>query len=60
MMPIWLAIVIMLVLAAACLAIGYRYRLMVAEKEISSAEEEAKRILKIGRASCRERVSINV
>ena len=45
MMPIWLAIVIMLVLAAACLAIGYRYRLMVAEKEISSAEEEAKRIL---------------
>ncbi len=45
MMPIWIGVVIGLVLAVAGAVAGYQYRLKVAEKEISSAEEEAKRIL---------------
>jgi len=44
-MPLWVTIVVGLVTLAAGLVAGYQYRRNVAEKEISSAEEEAKRIM---------------
>ena len=44
-MPIVLAVVLALVLAAAGFALGIVYRKKVAEREIASAEEEAKRII---------------
>ena len=45
LMPIVLAIVLALVLGAAGFAFGVMYRKKVAEREIVSAEEEAKRII---------------
>ena len=49
MMPIWLAVIIavicVVVAAALFFALGIQYRKRVSEKEISSAEEEAKRII---------------
>ena len=44
-MPLVLAIILMLVLAAAGFAAGVMYRKKVAEREITSAEEEARRIV---------------
>ena len=44
-MPTFLWIIILLVLAAAGFAGGTVYRKKVAEREISSAEDEAKRII---------------
>ena len=44
-MPIVLAVVLALVLAAVGFALGIVYRKKVAEREIASAEEEAKRII---------------
>ena len=44
-MPLVLAIILMLVLAAAGFAVGVMYRKKVAEREITSAEEEARRIV---------------
>ena len=49
MLPIWLAVVLCAVCALVCavlfFVLGIRYRKNVAEKEIGSAEEEAKRII---------------
>jgi len=45
MLPIWLAVVICAVCILIAFALGVLYRKKVAEKEISSAEEEAKRII---------------
>ena len=46
MLPVILAAVIAFVVAAVLFfALGIQYRRKVAEKEISSAEEEAKRII---------------
>ncbi len=44
-MPIWGTIVAALITLLIGLVIGYQYRRRVAEKEITSAEEEAKRII---------------
>ena len=44
-MPLVLAIILMFVLAAAGFAAGVMYRRKVAEREITSAEEEARRIV---------------
>jgi len=44
-MPIWLCIIIVAVVAALCFASGIVYRKKVGEREIQSAEEEAKRII---------------
>ena len=44
-MPLVLAIILMLVLTAAGFAAGVMYRKKVAEREITSAEEEARRIV---------------
>ena len=44
-MPLVLAIILMIVLAAAGFAVGVMYRKKVAEREITSAEEEARRIV---------------
>jgi len=49
MLPIWLAVVLCAVCALVCailfFVLGIRYRKNVAEKEIGSAEDEAKRII---------------
>ncbi len=45
MLPIWITVIIALAVLAIGLVAGYQYRRNVAEKEISSAEEEAKRII---------------
>ena len=49
MLPIWLTVVLCVVCALVCsilfFVLGIRYRKNVAEKEIGSAEEEAKRII---------------
>ncbi len=49
MMPIWLTVIIVVICvvvsAALFFALGIQYRKRVSEKEISSAEEEAKRII---------------
>ena len=44
-MPVWLTIVLILAALAAGALIGFMYRKNVGEREIGSAEEEAKRIL---------------
>ena len=44
-MPIWLEIILIIIALAAGVPIGILYRKKVGEAEISSAEEEAKRIL---------------
>ena len=44
-MPIWLSIILILVALGAGALIGYMYRKNVGEREIGSAEDEAKRIL---------------
>ena len=44
-MPLVLAIILMIVLAAAGFVVGVMYRKKVAEREITSAEEEARRIV---------------
>ena len=43
--PLWLTIVIAVVFAVAAFILGITYRKKVAEREISSAEDEAKRII---------------
>ena len=45
MMPIWLSIILLFVALVIGIPIGVMYRKRVGEAEISSAEEEAKRIL---------------
>jgi ribonuclease Y len=44
-MPVVLWIVIIAVAAIACFFLGIAYRKKIAEREITSAEEEAKRII---------------
>ncbi len=45
MMPVWLAVILIVVLSAAGFVAGTVYRKKVAEREIVSAEEEARRIV---------------
>ena len=44
-LPLWVVIIIAVVVAAVCFFLGVQYRKKVAEREIMSAEEEAKRII---------------
>ena len=44
-MPLWLAIILIVVFAAVAFFSGITYRKKVSEREISSAEEEARRII---------------
>ena len=44
-MPWWLAIILIVVFAAVAFILGITYRKKVSEREISSAEEEARRII---------------
>ena len=44
-LPLWVVIIIAVVVAAVCFSLGVQYRKKVAEREIMSAEEEAKRII---------------
>ena len=44
-LPLWVVIIIAVVVAALCFVLGITYRKKVAEREIMSAEEEAKRII---------------
>ena len=44
-MPLWIVFIIIAAVAVAAFFLGYTYRKKVAEREISSAEEEAKRII---------------
>ena len=44
-MPLWLAIILIIVFAAVAFFSGITYRKKVSEREISSAEEEARRII---------------
>ena len=44
-MPWWLAVILILVFAAVAFFLGITYRKKVSEREISSAEEEARRII---------------
>ena len=45
MMPIWLAVVLIVLFLIAGIVFGVQYRKKVGEREITSAEEEAKRII---------------
>ena len=69
--PVLITVIIAVATGLACLVagavIGYQRRKSYAEREIGSAEEEARRVIndaiksaenkkQIGRASCRERV----
>ena len=45
MNPIIAAVIGLLIGGVVCFPLGYRYRKNVSEKEISSAEEEGKRII---------------
>ena len=59
-MPIWLAVLLVVAALAAGIFAGYLYRKKVAEKEIGSAEDEAKRIINeaIKSAEAKKRESV--
>ena len=59
-LPIWLALLLVVVALAAGIFAGYLYRKKVAEKEIGSAEDEAKRIINeaIKSAEAKKRESV--
>ena len=59
-LPIWLAVLLVVVALAAGIFAGYLYRKKVAEKEIGSAEDEAKRIINeaIKSAEAKKRESV--
>ena len=44
-MPWWLTVILVVVFAAVAFFLGITYRKKVSEREISSAEEEARRII---------------
>ena len=44
-MPVWITVIIAVVASAVCFFLGIQYRKMIGEREITSAEEEAKRII---------------
>ena len=59
-LPIWLALLLVVVALAAGIFAGYLYRKKVAEKEIGTAEDEAKRIINeaIKSAEAKKRESV--
>ncbi|MBR5537593.1 MAG: ribonuclease Y [Clostridia bacterium] len=59
-MPIWLAALLIVVALAAGTLVGYLYRKKLAEKEIGTAEDEAKRIINeaIKSAEAKKRESV--
>jgi len=59
-LPIWLAVLLVVAALAAGIFAGYLYRKKVAEKEIGSAEDEAKRIINeaIKSAEAKKRESV--
>ena len=60
MIPTYVWIIALFVVAAACIFAGYFYRKKVAEKEIGSAEDEAKKIINnaIKTAEAKKRESV--
>ena len=59
-LPIWLALLLVVIALAAGIFAGYLYRKKVAEKEIGTAEDEAKRIINeaIKSAEAKKRESV--